>query len=364
MKKFIILCGGTGGHLAPGIAIGEALISSGCKVSFVISRKQVDSKLIEKYPKLKIIRAPGMGFSLNPIKIIKFFIELFRSVSFGMRTIKDEKFDAVISFGGFNSLGFSIAAIILKRPLILHEANRKAGKATRLLGWFARRIYVPFGVKISRRKSGLVKSAGYPVRDEIQKLPEFECRETLGFNADAKLLLILGGSQGAAVLNEWTKTNFPKLAENNIDVLCVCGPGKLNFENAELLGEDGKIHKLKFMEFCDDMARVMSAATVVIARAGAGSIAEFARCGLPSILVPYPFSTDKHQLENANFFERQGCCAVVLQKDMDLLLEESLSLISNEDLREKMKDNLKRVDYQNDMTKIICDLKKLVAKEK
>lgn len=362
MKRFIILCGGTGGHLAPGIAIGKSLISSGCKVSFVISKKQVDSKLMEKYPELKIIRSPGVGFSLNPIKTVRFFVELAKSFVFGMNTIKKGKFDAIISFGGFNSLGFSLAAIILKRPLILHEANRKAGKATRLLGWFARRIYVPFGVKISRRKSGLVKSAGYPVREEIKKLPEDESKMALGFEENAKLLLILGGSQGAAVLNGWIKNNFPKLAENNIDALCVCGPGKLKYENCELAGSDGKFHKLKFMEFCDDMALVMSAASLVIARAGAGSIAEFARCELPSILVPYPFSSDKHQLENANFFERQGCCAVVLQKDMDNLLEESLSLISNDDLRGKMKFNLRRADYQNDMSRIIKDLKK-VAKE-
>lgn len=181
MSKFIILCGGTGGHLAPGLAVGQALIDAGDEASFVISQKAVDSRLAGKYSGLRIIKAPGVAFSMRPARLFKFLSELAKSVKFGRKVISEGKYDAVISFGGFNSLGFSIAAITLGVPLILHEANRRAGKATRLLGRFAERIYVPYGVRIPRQKSGQVRYSGYPVRSEIKS-----CRpRNRGGNSDS-----------------------------------------------------------------------------------------------------------------------------------------------------------------------------------
>ncbi len=361
MSRFIILCGGTGGHLAPGIAVGQALIKAGHSASFVISNKQVDSRLISKYSDLDVIRAPGTAFSTNPVKLVKFFVELCKSVMLGMRTFSKKKYDVLISFGGFNSLGFSIAAWLCKVPIVVHEANRKAGKATRFLGSFAERIYVPYGVKIRNKDFSKIKYSGYPIRDEIRKYPSDICRQKFGFPKDCKLLLILGGSQGAAALNDWALSNFEELAKRNIDVLCVCGQGKSPGADVVLTGSDGREHRLKCMEFCDDMGAAMSAADLVVARAGAGSIAEFARCGLPSIIVPYPYAADNHQLENAKCFEKQGACVMILQKDMSTMLGEVLDLIDNEKLKEVIRKNLNRVDDLNDMSKIVGDLSSIAA---
>ncbi len=356
MSKFIISCGGTGGHLAPGIAVGQALINAGHQASFVISQKQVDSRLMKKYSDLHTIRAPGIAFSANPIKLIKFLRELAKAIKFGKETIEKGDYDVVISFGGFNSLGFSIAAAMLDKPLILHEANRKPGKATRFLGRFAKRIYVPYGVKIPRKKSGQVKYAGYPVRDEIKKLPSRAAKEFFGFSPNANILLVLGGSQGAAALNEWVNNHFDRLAAENMDVLCVCGPGKDKFEDRKTTGSDGSEREIKFLEFCDNMAAAMSAAELCVARAGAGTIAELARCRVPSIIVPYPFAADNHQLENANCFEKQGACVVLPQNDLHKLFAEVLRLTGNEKLKATMRKNLERVDDLNDTSKIVCDL--------
>lgn len=362
MSKFIILCGGTGGHLAPGLAVGQALIEAGHEASFVISKKAVDSRLVGKYSDLQIIKAPGVAFSANPVRAAKFASELIKSIHFGKKVIREGRYDAVISFGGFNSLGFSIAAKMLGVPLILHEANRRAGKATRLLGRFAERIYVPHGVKIPRHKSGQVKCAGYPVRSEIKRLPQAQCKEKFGFSTDGKLLLVLGGSQGALALNEWVAHNFNNLAEHNIDVLCVCGQGKVQFENRTVKTEKFGERKIVFLEFCDDMASAMSAADLAVARAGAGTIAELARCRLPSIIIPYPFAADNHQLENAKCFEKQGGCAVVAQNDMHKLFAEIVCLVENETLMQTMRDNLARVDELNDTSKIVEDLKAITRK--
>ena len=359
MSKFIISCGGTGGHLAPGIAVGQALINAGHQVSFVTSQKQVDSRLMKKYADLHTIQAPGMAFSLNPIKMFRFARELLRAIRFGRDTILQGQYDVVISFGGFNSLGLSIAAAMLDKPLILHEANRKAGKATRFLGRFAKRIYVPYGVAIPRRKSGQVKYAGYPVRDEIRKLPAKEAKAAFGFSRDANILLILGGSQGAAALNDWVNYNFEKLAAEGIDAMCVCGPGKDKFKDRKVTLPDGSEREIKFIEFCDNMAAAMSAAEVVIARAGAGTIAELARCRVPSVIVPYPYAADNHQLENAKCFEKQGGCVVVEQKNLHRLFDEVKELFVNGRLRDNMKKNLARVDDLNDTSKIVKDLERI-----
>lgn len=363
MSKFIISCGGTGGHLTPGLAVGRALIKSGHEAVFLISRKRVDSRLAEKYGELRFIRTPGAAFSPNPAKFLRFAAEFFRAVKFGLRTLKKENCDVVVSFGGFSSLGISIAAALLKIPLVLHEANRKPGKATRFLGRFAARIYVPYGVGIPRRKSGQVKYSGYPVRDEIRRLDPAESKKFFGFPPDSRVLLILGGSQGAEALNNWADRNFERLAKEGMDVLCVCGSGKSDYARRSAKGRDGREHTVKFLEFCDNMAAAMSCADIAIARAGAGTIAELARCGVPSIMVPYPRAADNHQLKNARCFEKQGACVVVAQDDMDKLFAEAAELASNEALRGNMRKNLARVDELNDVSKMVADLSKIARKE-
>ena len=356
MSKFIIACGGTGGHLVPGIAIGQALIEAGHEVSFAISKKQVDSRLVEKYTNLQFIKMSGAPFSLNPIKFLRFAKEFLLSITKSMKLLLCEKYDAVISFGGFNSLGISLAAALLGKPIILHEANRKTGKATRLLGYFARRVYVPFGVEIPRRKINQVKFAGYPLRKEIKRIDKILAKEFFGFNANSNILLILGGSQGAKVLNDWACENFEQLAEKGIDVLCVCGQNKNDIKERKIQTANAGERILKSLDFCDNMASALSAAEIVVARAGAGTIAELARCSVPSIMVPYPFAADNHQLENAKCFEKQGACAVVEQKDISKLFNEVVALFENQKMRETMQRNLERVDEQNDCSRIVEDI--------
>ena len=110
------------------------------------------------------------------------------------------------------------------------------------------------------------------------------------------------------------------------------------------------------------MASAMSAADVAVARAGAGTIAELARCRLPSVIVPYPFAADNHQRENARCFEKQGGCAVIEQDDLNRLFDEVIWLMENEGLRRTMEENLARVDALNDTSKIIDDLKEIARK--
>ena len=362
MSKYLISCGGTGGHLAPGIAVGEELAKRGHEVSFIISEKAIDARLSKKYTQFKFVKTPGKPFSLNPIKFAKFLASQIRAVRHCKRLFARNSADVAIAFGGFNSMGLAIAAWLAKKPLVLHEANRKPGKAVRLFGFIATRVYLPHGVRIEQNKAGIVRQAGYPIRSEIFKKDETLSKQSFGFNESANVLLVCGGSQGAASLNKWVRENFSSLAHEGIDILCISGPAQTQVENMSAPDKNGAERRLISIPFCDRMADAMSAAKIVVARAGAGSIAEFARCRTIPILVPFPFSADNHQLENARYVEKNGAGICVLQENISSLKSEILALFGNPALCEKMRSNLERLDELNGISKFVSDLEELALK--
>ncbi|GHC11291.1 UDP-N-acetylglucosamine--N-acetylmuramyl-(pentapeptide) pyrophosphoryl-undecaprenol N-acetylglucosamine transferase [Cerasicoccus arenae] len=361
MSNFVISCGGTGGHLAPGIAIAEALQESGHHCRLIISNKDVDSRLVKNYPQLQYARSPGMGFSMSPVKFVKFNIEQIRALVFTMKLMREFKADAVIGFGGFLTVGAVFAAFLTGVPVMLHEANRRAGRAIRMLAGFARRVYLPPGVNIKGLPRRMIHHCGYPIRKEIQRMPQDEARAKLGLDVTGKLLLILGGSQGATALNTWVTDNFEALAKDNISVYCITGLNKTAGGAIERISSDGQTARAVFTPFVDSMAVALSAADLVVARAGAGSIAEFARCRLPSILVPYPYSADDHQMANAQFLEQQGGAMVVQESELDRLLGEVTDLIFNDWLIKRFRENLERLDRANPVDRIVKDMASIAA---
>lgn len=359
MSKFIISCGGTGGHLSPGIALAEGLIERGHECTLIISQKQVDSRLIANYPELEFIALPGTYFSLKPLPLAKFIYLQSLSIFQALHLIKKKKPDIVIAFGGFSSIGIVIAAYILGCPVVLHEANRQPGKATRMLSVLARRIYLPPGVQLKSLPPKTIRHLGYPVRKEIRPLGKVPASKKLGLREDSKRLLILGGSQGASALNHWVLDHFERLSSEGIDVFCVAGLGKCSHGKLEYVSRDGKIAQAVFAPFIDDMAEVLSCSDLAISRAGAGTIAEFSRCCLPSILIPYPHSADNHQLENARFLERQGGCILLEEKNINRLYNEVTNIIFNDWLLDKMRTNLQHTEVRNSLNLIAEDLEAL-----
>lgn len=361
MSAFLISCGGTGGHLSPGIALAQCLIERGHSSHLLISNKDVDSVLVEAYPHLDFLRSPGIGFSWKPIQFLRFNWQQCRAFRFAIKLLEEKKPDAVIGFGGFLTVGVVFAGFLKGVPVILHEANRKPGRAIRMLSGFARRIYLPEGLKIRNLPPDTIKHAGYPVRKEIKPQPREAARKRLGIQVPGKLVLVLGGSQGALALNRWVKECFPDLAEEGISVLCVTGLIKENRGTVEHKAKDGQLAKAIFMPFSNQMADLLSCADLVVSRAGAGSIAEFIRCRLPAILVPYPYATDDHQTANARFLEQQGGCVVVPQAEIKSLTAEVRETIFNDWLLGRLKNNLERLDRNNSIDAMAQDLEQLVA---
>ncbi|OHE86799.1 MAG: UDP-N-acetylglucosamine--N-acetylmuramyl-(pentapeptide) pyrophosphoryl-undecaprenol N-acetylglucosamine transferase, partial [Verrucomicrobia bacterium RIFCSPLOWO2_12_FULL_64_8] len=356
MSRFLITCGGTGGHLSPGIALAEGLIGRGHEATLLISHKKVDARLIAKYPQLHFERIPAAPFTLRPAGLARFVYQQGAAFLFSARIIRAWHPDVIVGFGGFTTAGIIIVAAMFRRPVALHEANRVPGRAIRLLGGLARRLYLPPGVRMKGVRMPGVRHVGLPVRREIVRLPRETAHLRLGFDPGQKLLVIFGGSQGATALNDWARRRLERLGASGIQVCCVTGLGKGGEEERSLSVKSGPLVKAVFLPFCDDVATLLSAADLVVSRAGAGIIAELIRCETPAILVPYPHSADNHQWANARFFEQQCGGLVLDQQYLADLEREVRDVIFNDWLLRKFRANLQRMDRANSLAFILDDL--------
>jgi UDP-N-acetylglucosamine--N-acetylmuramyl-(pentapeptide) pyrophosphoryl-undecaprenol N-acetylglucosamine transferase len=361
VKKFLISCGGTGGHLSPGIAVAEGLRSRGHQVTLLISRKRVDARLSEKYPDLDFVRMPGTAFSWNPVRLVRCLASQVSAFLFCFRLGRELKPDVLVGFGGFTSAPIVLAGRLLGVSVVLHESNRVPGLAIRALGRFARRVYLPPGIRLAGVRIAATRHVGLPLRREMERRPAVAARAALGLQPNQKVLAILGGSQGASALNEWARRELPLFAAEGIQVYCVTGLGKGEPETLALQARNGAAISAVFAPFCDRMADLLSASDLVISRAGAGTLAELIRCETPAILVPFPHAADDHQRANAAFFERQGGGIVVEQSALGRLHREVADVIFNDWLLRQFRANLQRMDRANSLDLILDDLEEIAA---
>jgi UDP-N-acetylglucosamine--N-acetylmuramyl-(pentapeptide) pyrophosphoryl-undecaprenol N-acetylglucosamine transferase len=361
MSRFLISCGGTGGHLSPGISLAEGLVGRGHTVTLLISQKKVDARLMEKYPHFDFVRVPGMGFSWNPVRLARCAVSQAQGLMCCLRLVRRLRPDGIVAFGGFASAGVVFAGWLRGLPVALHESNRVPGLAIRLLGGLARRIYLPPGIRLEGVPVGATRHMGMPVRKEIARLPAEAARTALGLDPNRKVLVVFGGSQGSGALNDWLRACLSALAAEGVQVFCVTGLGKGEVGSIEHKTKTGAPVRAVFTPFCDQVAELLSAADLVVSRAGAGTIAELIRCETPAILVPYPQAADDHQRANAEFFERQGGGLTIDQAGLPTLQNEVLEVIFNDWLLRKFRGNLQRMDRANSLALMLDDLESIVA---
>jgi len=355
MSNMVIACGGTGGHLAPGISLAQAMEERDHPCWLFISRKKVDLRLAEKYGDLSFVQVPGLPFSKNPLKSAFFFKELAQGVLFSLRFFRKAGIDCVFGFGGYSTVAPVIAAKIRGIPYFLHEANRGVGKTTKALASGSARTYLPEGVRIEGLSPQRVRACGYPVRREIRRMSRGQARRKLGIRSDERLLVVIGGSQGAASLNLWVRRNAERLASEGIGVYAITGPGNESEGLVELNGASRKV-TARFAPFCDDMATLLSSADVVVSRAGAGSIAEITRCRVPSVLVPYPHASEDHQRLNAGFMESKGAAIVCEESNLENLFEEVRELTFNDKLQAIVRRNLDHAEKEEPLAFLASDM--------
>jgi len=370
MSKIIIACGGTGGHLAPGIAVAEVLQERGHQCLLLISRKQVDSALVEKYSHLDFIKTPGRAFSGGVVSRLAFIASLVSGFFASRRLLREQEPDLVLLFGGFLSLGLGLAAQIKGIPVALHEANCRPGRAVRLIKHLSTRIYLPDGLRLRGIPPERIRYLGYPVRRDIKHSLKVDAWKRLNIKVPNKLLVVIGGSQGATALNDWVTHSFEILAKAGISVYCVTGLGNSSTSTIHEVGKGGVDITATLVPFSDQMGDVISAADLVVSRAGAGSIAEIIRCRAPSILVPYPYAADDHQQANAQAHEQHGAGIMLPQSRLNELTSEVIDLIFNDWLLSKFKSNLERLDRFESSERIasdllaLCDAKRIEKSDK
>ena len=311
----VIACGGTGGHVFPGIAVMHALMERGVEVTLVVSEKRVDREAVADLESAKVETIPSVAFGLRSLP--SFIKTLVGSTFRLLRQFRSQRPAAVLSMGGFTSAAPILAAWFLRIPVLIHEANSMPGRANRLFARIARTVLLHFDESREHIRHRDVRVVGMPVRSEFQPRSSEMARvaaKALGFDPDRPLLAVIGGSQGARPINDLVIDSLELLSREipAIQVLHVAGTRDLEQVRKRywISQMDGRVEG-----FFTDMPNLLAAASVVISRAGASSLAEISRVGVPSVLIPFPQAADDHQSRNAEAFVPYHRAALLKQSE-------------------------------------------------
>ena len=306
---FLIMAGGTGGHIYPALAVAKYLVRYGHRVVWLGSRRGLEASIVPKAGiDIRFVYVRGlrkMGFFRWAIAPIMLMVAVCQCIA----VISRLKPNAVMGMGGYVSGPGAIAAWLLRKPLLIHEQNSVLGFTNRLLKHFADVTMEAFPGTF-QSKFGAIHT-GNPVRDEIAQIEVPQSR-LLGRLGSVRLL-VLGGSQGALVFNKFVPQAIESLGELKITVLHQAGTKTVSVAKRAY----GHRSEICIIEFIDDIAEAYAWADIVICRAGAITIAELACAGVPAILVPYPYATDDHQTTNAQFLS--GAHAAFLIEESEVI---------------------------------------------
>jgi len=305
-RPVMILAGGTGGHIFPGIAVARALRERQVPVVWMGSAGGMETHIV-----------PAHGIAIDTLRIgglrgkgaltwLSAPFRLLRAVFEALAIVRRQRPRSVLSMGGFAAGPGGIAAWLLRRPLIVHEANRAPGFTNRVLAKFARRVLC--GFPGSFKRGG--ETVGNPVRVEVAALPP-PAQRFAGRN-DVLRLLVLGGSQGARALNNAVPKALAALTGLRVEVRHQSG------ENLRAETESAYVNagvQASIEPFIQDMAAAYGWTDLVVCRAGAMTLAEVCAAGVGSLLIPFPLAVDDHQTRNAEYLVERGAARLLPQHD-------------------------------------------------
>jgi UDP-N-acetylglucosamine--N-acetylmuramyl-(pentapeptide) pyrophosphoryl-undecaprenol N-acetylglucosamine transferase len=336
-----IACGGTGGHLFPGLAVAGQLRQRGCAVALLISPKDVDQQAVRAAQGLTILTLPAVA--LQNHNYFAFARSGWRSWRAARKFFLGHPPQAVLAMGGFTSAAPVLAAKSFRAQTYLHESNTIPGRANRLLARWVDGAFVGFPEAAGRLRNAAVVVTGTPVRPEFQLRDPAQCRAQLGLDPHRPTILVMGGSQGASGLNNLIMSVLPRAAGRDWQWLHLTGPGDFGRVRAAYAacGLPAVVRP-----FLSEMDLALGAATAAVSRAGASSLAEIAALRLPSLLVPYPAAADQHQLHNALAFTSTGAARMLEQERAtpEKCLAGLNDLMDNEPFRTGLRAALARWD--------------------
>jgi UDP-N-acetylglucosamine--N-acetylmuramyl-(pentapeptide) pyrophosphoryl-undecaprenol N-acetylglucosamine transferase len=312
--NIVIAAGGTGGHLFPGLAVGEVLLRRGHAVMLIISEKEIDSLATQGRGEFRIERVPGVGLhSKSPVAIVKFLLRFNAGLKQVKGLYRDFQPQAVLGMGGFTSTAPILAGRSRKIPTFVHESNAIPGKANKLNARLVTRVLLGFEECAAHFPAGKSTVTGTPIRDSLVTHPDkTQALAAFGLAPGAQTLLVMGGSQGAHGINQALINALPQLAGRPLQIIHLTGK-----QDEQLMRDSYAQAGIKAFvaAFHHRMEEAYGAADFAIARSGAASLTELSHFALPSILIPYPYAAEDHQTFNAKIFERGGAAALLQERE-------------------------------------------------
>ncbi len=304
----MILAGGTGGHIFPALAVAKVLRARGIPVTWLGATGAMESRLVPQHDiPLDTIAVSGLR-GKGAMALLRAPLNVLAAIRNAGSILRQRDPRAVVSFGGFAAGPGGMAARLQGRPLLVHEQNRAPGLTNRVLEKFASRVLSGFPGSFARGE----EVVGNPVRSEIAALP-IPAQRLADRHAPLRLL-VLGGSQGARVLNHALPQALANLSEYAFEVRHQCGEKMLS-EALEAYASAGVEASVE--AFIADMAGAYAWADLVVCRAGASTLAELCAAGIGSVLVPFAAAVDDHQTRNAEYLVERGA-ALLLKQDEHL----------------------------------------------
>jgi UDP-N-acetylglucosamine--N-acetylmuramyl-(pentapeptide) pyrophosphoryl-undecaprenol N-acetylglucosamine transferase len=345
-----IACGGTGGHLFPGLAVAETLRRRGHRVMLLVSEKKIDAVAVagrEKDFRIETLPSIGLPSPLLSPRLITFGTGLVASVRRCRAMFRDFQPHAVLGMGGFTSTPPILAARMLGRETFVHESNAIPGKANKLNARFANVVLLGFAdcAKYFRPSTTSVVT-GTPIREELRGTVERSAAlASFGFEAgeETATVLVMGGSQGARGINQAVTRALPRWKASGRAVRFIHQTGP---DDAEMVRDAyAKADLPAFVcAFHPAMQDAYAVADLAVARAGAATLTELSHFGIPSILVPFPFAAEDHQTLNAQILARAGAAILVPENGIDAQLPDLLlALLENRERRLALGSNARQL---------------------
>ena len=312
--RVIISCGGSGGHLFPGIAVAQALRARGHETLLLISEKAIDATAAKDHPELAFATVPAIGMPrLASPKVIPFAFKFWKTLRVTKKIVRDFRADAVLGMGGFTCLAPALAGRKQGAKTFVHESNAIPGKANRLIARFCDVVLVGLADCAPFFPGKDTRVVGTPLRASmLAPVDKAAAYAFFGLDPAKKTLLIMGGSQGARGVNRALLESLPTFDPATIQVLWLTG----REDEAEVRAAIAASGHQAFMEpFHPRLDLAYAIADLCLARSGASSLAELAHFGVATILIPLPTAAEDHQTRNAEVFARQEAAIHLKQAD-------------------------------------------------
>lgn len=355
MKKeyrIIISGGGTGGHIFPALSIADTIRSKHpeAKILFVGADNRMEMQRVPDAG-YDIIGLPIAGFDRkNLLKNLKVLWLIFKSQRMAKKIIKEFAPQVAVGVGGYASGPTLKMAASMKIPTLIQEQNSYAGVTNKILSKRAKMICVAYEGMERFFPHEKIKLTGNPVRKSLldMRANRKDAMSSMGLDENRKCILIVGGSLGARSINEGVMANIELIRENK-DIQFVWQTGKLYFEEMkERAAASGKPDNLIITDFVSNMANALSAANLVVSRAGAGSISEFALIGKAVILVPSPNVSEDHQTKNAMaLVEKDAAIYVADAKVKEELIAKAIETVNDDARIGTLETNIEKLGKPN-----------------